>query len=340
MSGDDAEPADDADLADNAAATHLRPGRREILRQAFTGLAIAGTSLALGHVLYHPPGMSKATDADQRQVRDFRVTAGPFPDVVVARSVTDPAELTRLALLALGGMSRFISRGDIVAIKPNIGWDRTPAQAANTNPLVVAEVVRLCLEAGAHRVVVTDASCNEARRSFQRSGIWQAAHAAGADVLLPAEHRFRGMRIRGELLDHWPVYKPLIEADKVINVPIAKHHNLSLYTGAMKNWYGVLGGRRNRLHQNIHLSIADLATFMRPTLTVLDATRVLLRNGPQGGNLADARDLHQVVAGTDEVAIDSYGATLIGVDPGRVGYLLLGEARGLGRKSGAALVEV
>jgi len=334
MSQGDAEPADDP------TAMHLRPSRREIVRQTLTGVALAGASLALGRLLYRPPGLTGSADVAHRQVRDFRVVDGPFPDLVVAKSSIDPAELTRRAVTALGGMSRFVSRGDIVAIKPNIGWDRTPAQAANTNPLVVAEVVRLCLEAGAHRVVVTDASCNEARRSFQRSGIWQAAHAAGADVLLPAEHRFRGMRIKGELLDHWPVYKPLIEADKLINVPIAKHHNLSLYTGAMKNWYGVLGGRRNRLHQNIHLSVADLATFMRPTLTVLDATRVLLRNGPQGGNLADARDLHQVVAGTDEVAIDSYGATLIGVDPSRVGYLVLGEARGLGHRSSSALVEV
>lgn len=237
-------------------------------------------------------------------------------------------------------MTRFVSRGDIVAIKPNIGWDRTPAHAANTNPLVIAELVRQCLDAGAHRVVVTDASCNEARRSFQRSGIWRAAHDAGAHVVLPAEHRFRSMRLRGELLDEWPVYTPLIEADRVINAPVAKHHNLSFYTGAMKNWYGVLGGRRNRLHQNIHRSIADLATFMRPTLTVLDMTRVLFRNGPQGGNIADARDVHQVLAGTDEVAIDAYGAALVGAPIERVHYLALGVERGLGKLELSDLVIV
>jgi uncharacterized protein (DUF362 family) len=334
MSGDDAERADDP------RAVHLRPGRRQILQQALTGVVLAGGSLGLGHLLYRRAGVDARAPTEARQVRDFRVPKALLPDLVVAKSSLEPEVLTRRAVTALGGMGRFVSRGDIVAIKPNIGWDRTPAQAANTNPRVVAEVVRLCLEAGAHRVVVTDASCNEARRSFQRSGIWRAAHEAGAEVLLPAEHRFREMRIRGELLDRWPVYKPLIEADKVINVPIAKHHNLSSYTGAMKNWYGVLGGRRNRLHQNIHLSVADLATFMRPTLTVLDATRVLLRNGPQGGNLADARDLYQVVAGTDEIAIDTYGASLIGVDPTRVGYLLLGQARGLGRMHSPHFLEV
>lgn len=337
-------PVDEArvTLADelDPAIVHLRPGRREMLAHAALGLGLVGGSIALGRALYRPAGFDPSPPRSQRQVRDFRVPTAALPDVAVAKSSRDPALLTRRAIAALGGIQRFISRGDIVAIKPNIGWDRTPAQAANTNPAVVAEVVRLCLEAGAHRVVVTDASCNEARRSFQRSGIWQAAHAVGAEVILPAEHRFREMRLAGELLDQWPVYKPLIEADKLINVPIAKHHNLSSYTGAMKNWYGVLGGRRNRLHQNIHLSVADLATFMRPTLTVLDATRVLYRNGPQGGNLADARDLHQVIAGTDEVAIDTYGAGLIGVDPTRVGYLVLGQERGLGHMHTPQLVEV
>jgi len=260
--------------------------------------------------------------------------------MAVARSSTNPEELTRRAIAALGGMERYVSRGDRVAIKPNIGWDRMPVHAANTNPRVVAEVVRLCLNAGAAQVVVTDASCNEARRSFQRSGIWKSAHEAGAQVVLPQSHRFRTMRLRGDLLDLWPVYTPLIEADKVINVPVAKHHNLSLYTGAMKNWYGVLGGRRNRLHQNIHLSIADLATFMRPTLTVLDATRVLFRNGPQGGNLADARDLHQVIASEDEVLADTYGAGLLGVEPQQVTYLLLGQERGLGSMKSNRVVEV
>lgn len=318
---------------------HARPSRREVLG-AFgtTALMAAGAAAVAGfrrvgavYVPERPTG--------QRQVRDFRTLGAPAR-LALAKSSTDARELVRRAVTALGGMSRFVSRGDIVAIKPNIGWDRTPAHGANTNPLVVAELVRQCLDAGAHRVVVTDASCNEARRSFQRSGIWRAAHDAGAVVVLPAEHRFRSMRLRGELLDEWPVYTPLIEADRVINAPVAKHHNLSFYTGAMKNWYGVLGGRRNRLHQNIHRSIADLATFMRPTLTVLDMTRVLFRNGPQGGNIADARDVHQVLAGTDEVAIDAYGAALVGAPIERVHYLQLGVERGLGQLELADLVTV
>jgi uncharacterized protein (DUF362 family) len=266
------------------------------------------------------------------QVRDFRfasVDAGAC-ELAVARNSTDPAILVDQAVNALGGMSRFISRGDIVAIKPNIGWDRMAIQAANTNPRVVQRIARLAFDAGAKQVIVTDASCNDARRSFLRSGIWRAAHEAGASVIIPAEHRFRSMRLRGEVLSDWPVYKPLIEVDKIINVPVAKHHNLCRYTGAMKNWYGILGGRRNRLHQDINVSIADLATFMRPTLTVVDATRVLVRNGPQGGNVDDTREVNQVIASIDQVAADAYACTLVGEKPENIGYLGMGVARGLG----------
>jgi uncharacterized protein (DUF362 family) len=248
--------------------------------------------------------------------------------------------LTRRAIEALGTMGRFVARGDIVAVKPNIGWDRLPVHAANTNPHVVAEVVRLAFEAGAKKVVVSDVSCNEAHRCFQRSGIWQATYELGATVILPAAHRFREIRMRGDVLDQWPIYTPLVNADKVINVPVAKHHNLSRYTAAMKNWYGILGGRRNRLHQNIDVSIADLATFMRPTLTVVDATRVLLRNGPQGGNIDDARDVHQVIASVDQVAADAYGVTLIGERPENVKYLALAHERGIGNQHWQAVRHV
>lgn len=314
--------------------------RRDALRRIGAATAALSGSALAAKLTWDPGGLDLTRLAAERQVRDFGAKAAAGPLLAIAKSSTDAADLTRKAVEALGGMKRFISRGDVVAIKPNIGWDRMPVHAANTNPVVVAELVKLCLDAGAVRVVVTDASCNEPNRCFQRSGIWRATHAVGATVILPAAHRFRELRMKGDVLDLWPVYTPLVNADKVINVPIAKHHNLSKYTGAMKNWYGLLGGRRNRLHQNIDVSIADLATFMRPTLTVLDATRVLLRNGPQGGNIDDAKDLHQVIASLDQVAVDAYGATLIGEKPANVKYLALGEERGLGKVSWADVPHV
>jgi uncharacterized protein (DUF362 family) len=295
-------------------------------------LALAGAA-ALARLRWDHGGIDVHRAEGARQVRDFRLKGAAgleLPDFVVAKNDPNPAVLARRAVDALGGMKRFISRGDIVVVKPNIGWDRMPIHAANTNPDVVAAVVKMAFEAGAKRVVVTDASCNDPNRCFQRSGIWRAAYALGADVIIPAEHRFRTMRLNGDVLDEWPVYTPLVQADKVINVPVAKHHNLAKYTGAMKNWYGSLGGRRNRLHQNIDVSVADLATFMRPTLVVVDATRVLLRNGPQGGNVDDTREMNTVIATVDQVAADSYGASLIGQKRENVPYLKMGHDRGLG----------
>lgn len=296
-------------------------------------LGVLGGAAALAKFRYDRGGWAAHEASGAREVRDYRAADHPGPsDFAVARGTdaTPPAELVRRVVDAVGGMRRFISRNDIVVIKPNIGWDRTPLQAANTNPDVVAEVARLALDAGARRVIVTDASCNDPGRCFTRSRIWAKAHEVGAEVVLPAEHKFRSMRLRGEVLDEWPVYRTLIEADKVINVPVAKHHNLARYTAAMKNWYGSLGGRRNRLHQSIDLSVADLATFMRPTLTVLDAVRVLLRNGPQGGNIDDTRRMNTVVATTDQVAADAFGCTLIGQRPENLPYLAMGQSRGIG----------
>ena len=302
-----------------------------IQRLGAAGLVL-GSAAALARARWDH-GTSSGPAAEGRAItRDFRLTgaAGALPELVVAKNDADAAALVRKAVDALGGMKRFISNQDIVVVKPNIGWDRTPIHAANTNPKVVAEVVRLAYDAGARHVVVTDASCNEPNRCFQRSGIWKAAYDMGAEVILPASHRFRTMRLKGEVLDEWLVFTPLVNADKVINVPVAKHHNLAKYTAAMKNWYGSLGGRRNRLHQNIDVSIADLAQFIQPTLTIVDATRVLMRNGPQGGNVADAKDMHTVIATTDQVAADAYGCQLIGRTADEIPYLKMGHERGIG----------
>ncbi|MEP7122543.1 MAG: DUF362 domain-containing protein [Byssovorax sp.] len=309
--------------------------RRELIQRLGAAGLVLGSASALARARWDHGTSAGPTALDRAITRDFRLHGAPtgegqLPELVVAKNDTDPAALVRKAVEALGGMKRFISNQDIVVVKPNIGWDRTPIHAANTNPRVVAEVVRLCYDAGAKHVVVTDASCNEPNRCFQRSGIWKAAYDMGAEVILPASHRFRTMRLKGEVLDEWPVYTPLVNADKVINVPIAKHHNLARYTAAMKNWYGSLGGRRNRLHQNIDVSIADLAQFIQPTLTIVDATRVLMRNGPQGGNVADAKDMHTVIATTDQVAADAYGCQLIGRTADEIPYLKMGHERGIG----------
>jgi len=307
-----------------------------LVRTGAAAGVLAGGAI-VGRAIWDKGGFDVTQAQGARQVRDFRdpnvLKDKQFAELAIAKQPDGTAtqeELVARALDGLGGMKRFIARHDVVVVKPNIGWDRMPVHAANTNPDVVAAVVRAAYDAGAKRVVVADGSCNDPNRCFQRSGIWSKAYAAGAEVVLPAEHRYRTMRLQGDVLDEWPVFTTLVDADKVINVPVAKHHNLAKFTAAMKNWYGVLGGRRNRLHQNIDTSIADLATFMRPSLTVIDATRVLVRNGPQGGNIDDTREMHTVIASVDQVAADAYACTLIGQHRDNLSYLKMANERGIG----------
>jgi uncharacterized protein (DUF362 family) len=304
--------------------------RRQFLERStkagLAALAASGAGLWLWSRNKHP---QKALST--AQVRSYLASKSKAAPPLVVVTNGSPSQLVVKAMDALGGMSNFVSRGDVVVLKPNIGWDRVPQQAANTNPEVVSKMVELCFNAGAKKVIVTDVSCNDPRRCFQRSGIAAGAGAAGATVLLPEERKFRDYRLNGELLSVWPIYTPIVEADKIINMPIVKHHNLCRATMGLKNWYGILGGRRNQLHQNIDVSVADLATFIRPTLTILDAYRILVSNGPQGGNLNDVRLVKTLVAGVDPVAIDAYGAMLLGVQAEQIPYLKIAQQRGLGR---------
>jgi uncharacterized protein (DUF362 family) len=250
-------------------------------------------------------------------------------DIAVAEG-SSPSGITKAAVDALGGIARFISKGDIVVVKPNIGWDRRPEQAATTNPDVVSTLVRLCYEAGAGRVKVFDRTCNDPRRCYKQSGIADAAAAAGAEVSHIDDRKFKNVTIDGLVLKEWPIYTEILEADKIINVPIAKTHGLATLTLGMKNWMGIMGGWRGRIHQKIDASLVDIATIIKPTLVVLDAVRILTANGPQGGRLEDVRILNTVIAGTDQVAIDAMGAMLFGLEGRDLGYVKIGDRVGLG----------
>jgi uncharacterized protein (DUF362 family) len=245
---------------------------------------------------------------------------------------SDPTAITTRAVEAIGGMSSFVSKGDVVIVKPNIGWDRTPEQAANTNPLVVATLVALAYAAGAKKVKVFDNTCNTARRCYKKSGIEEAARGAGADVFFADERKYKKANLNGEVLKEWPVYRDALEADKIINVPIAKHHALARLTLSMKNLMGLIGGSRNLLHQKLDTNVVDLAAYFKPSLVVLDATRILTANGPQGGNLKDVKTVNTVAASADQVAIDSFGATLFEMTGEDLGYVREAHARGLGQK--------
>jgi uncharacterized protein (DUF362 family) len=266
---------------------------------------------------------------------------GDAPDMTIARwgaeAVADselgPAasRLTEQALSALGGIGRFVSRGDVVWVKPNMGWNRGPELAANTNPHVVATLVRLCLDAGAKKVKVGDNTCHQAKQCYAKSGVAAAVAEAGGEMVFLDDRRFKDVEVGGERIDKWPVYTEIIESDLVINVPVAKHHGLSRVSLCMKNYMGVIGGRRNAWHQDLAACLRDITAFMKPRLCVLDATRVLTAHGPQGGNVSDVKRLDTVAAGTDIVALDAFGAELLGHDPREIQTVRLAHEAGLGQ---------
>jgi len=280
--------------------------RRDFLKD----LALGGMLLRLG------PGLIAQTKSQ--------------PDMAIVTGES-PAAITREALAAMGGIKRFISKGDKVMIKPNIGWDRTPELGAGTNPEVVKTLVELCFEAGAKDVTVMDNTTNQAQRCYARSGIAEAAKAAGAKVPFVNPYKLKKMPLRGEWLKDWEVYTDFVEVDKLINVPVAKHHNLCRLSIGMKNWIGAVGGPRNQLHQELDKAIVDLSAFFKPTVTVLDAYRVLLRNGPQGGRTSDVKLQKTSVVSTDPVAADVVGAGFFDIKPEELAYIPLANARGLGQ---------
>jgi uncharacterized protein (DUF362 family) len=239
--------------------------------------------------------------------------------------------LTRKVFEAAGGMSRFVSKGDVVVIKPNVSWARYPNMAATTNPEVMEAVVQLCFEAGAKKVRIADHTIHDARRCFALTGVGAVAKKTGAELVFPRPSLMKDMKLHGNRLDVWPVFVPLVEADKVLNVPVAKVHGLSTLTLGMKNWIGGVGGRRSALHQDIHQSIVDLAQFFNPTVTLIDATRIMITNGPSGGSPSDVAIRNTLILSDDPVAGDAKAAAgLFGHVPSEVGFIELGQRWGLG----------
>jgi uncharacterized protein (DUF362 family) len=256
------------------------------------------------------------------------------PPLVTHAKGKDYYQLVARVLEPLGGINSFVKTGENVVIKPNMAWDRIPAQAANTHPLVVKALVELSLDAGAKKVMVFDRTCNEERRCYVNSGI-QEVMAAIKDNRLkfihPDSRKFIPVNIkRGKAVKRLEIYKDALEADTYINVPVAKHHSLSRLTLGLKNSMGVLGGNRGQMHHDLGQKLADLATVVRPKLTIIDATRILLRNGPQGGNTDDVKIMDTVIASTDPVACDAYATTLFDLRPDAISSTVAAYELGLG----------
>ena len=297
-------------------------------RDFFKDLALGGLAAGFAPKILRGAPQGGAAGAGGTTMAAPQAAAAPDLAYIQGDS---PAAITKAAIETLGGMGKFVAKGDTVMIKPNIGWDRTPELAACTNPEVVRALVEMCLAAGAKKVTVMDNTTNQAQRCYARSGIEAAAKAAGADVPFVNPRRIKKMAIKGEWLKDWDVIQDFVEADKLINVPIAKHHSLCRLTIGMKNWLGAIGDPRNQLHQDLDRAMVDLAAFFKPTLTVLDAYRILVRNGPQGGRPSDTKLTKTVVAGRDYVAVEAAGASFFDIPPAELVYIKLASQKGLGR---------
>jgi len=294
-----------------------KPGIRKLTRRQFiklTGAAAAGAAL-----------MGTGCTARPGETSERRRPPAPTADqayLSIARG-SDPAAITEAAIAALGGIERFVRSGDDVIVKPNICVDYHPPEyAATTNPTVVASLVTLCLEAGARRVRVMDTPFGgTAESAYAVSGIEEAVQAAGGEMEVMGPVKFAEFAIPdGQDITAWEVYRDVVEADVLINVPIAKHHSLARLSLGGKNLLGVIA-RPNQFHRNLGQRVADLASLVRPTLTVVDAVRILTTHGPTGGSLNDVQRADTVIASHDLVAADAWAATLFGKTGADIAYV-------------------
>ncbi len=289
--------------------------RRDFLKSGAVAAVVGGIALKMPGVL--------AGDGDEG--------AKSESEVVVVRKGS-PVAMFRKGIAHLGGMAAFVKPGQKVLVKPNIGWDNPPEMAANTNPELVGEIVRQCLEAGAKQVDVFDHTCNEEKACYRSSGIYDAVVANGGSMHSGADVNDYIERECAEAgsLKKAQLHRLLLEADVVINVPILKNHGGAKMTACMKNYMGVVWDRQTMHRNNLPQSIADSVMYRKPDLNILDAYRIMVSNGPRGLGAGDVRDLGYLLLSTDIVAIDLYGTKLLKYSEDSVPYIKIAADAGLG----------
>jgi uncharacterized protein (DUF362 family) len=306
--------------------------RREFIQRI---LAVGGVAIGVSALL----PLLNCSNSEYPATADNVTTPPPPPPpppgegayMAVARG-TSPKAMVEAALRALGGIERFVRPGHNVVIKPNICVAyRTPEYAATTNPEVVAALVAICLGAGARSVRVMDYPFGgTAEEAYVSSGIAKRVQDAGGQMEVMSRMKFQDTPIPdGRKITSWPIYQPVLDADVLIDVPIAKHHGLATLTLGMKNLLGVVLNP-GQLHTDLAEKVTDLTSVVRPHLTVVDAVRILLNNGPQGGSLNDVKQTDTIIASHDIVAADSYASTLFGLTPDQIPTIRAGARRGLG----------
>jgi uncharacterized protein (DUF362 family) len=304
--------------------------RRDFLTRAAKAGAIVVATGGVGYWLHDTRGPTGKPAAETVSLPDFSVPKlGQRMSIITG---SDRVKTINRALQALGGIEQFIQPGDRVVLKVNAAFASPAALSATANPQLVAEVARLCFAAGASSVVVADNPINDPQSCFTLSGIAKAAEAAGAKVILPGAASFKPTTLpNARLIRDWPLFiEPFQRATKLIGISPVKDHHRSGASMAMKNWYGLLGGRRNVFHQDIHTIISELATMVRPTMVILDGTTSMLTNGPTGGSLEDLQATNTMIVSTDQVAADAFGATLLGKTAADLTFIGKAAAAGVG----------
>ncbi|GHV12004.1 hypothetical protein FACS189491_04230 [Spirochaetia bacterium] len=290
--------------------------RREFLKK----------SAALGFgagLFFMPKGLRGAVELAAQENR--------YPDLIALKGGT-PRTMFERGMRELGGMGRFVKSGQTVVIKPNMSFDLAPEYAANTSPELVAAVVKQCKDAGARRVLILDHSLAHWERASKNSGILDAAKNAGA-VYAQAEREGYYQKVPvngGKRLKEVAVHEALLEADVFINVPVLKHHGGAGVSGSIKNLMGCVWDRRV-YHSGLQTCIADFLYVKKPALNIVDAYRVLTRNGPGGGNLADVNQMGSMIISPDIVAADSAAFALVGRSQGQVEYVRIASEAGMGQ---------
>jgi uncharacterized protein (DUF362 family) len=315
--------------------------RRELLLRAARagiGLSVTGSGAWFLHRRW-ALAEARGTSARLPDLEPPPEASAPLPDwripgtsALAAAKDPDRARSFQAALATLGGMEAFVRPGERVLVKVNAAFASPPALGATTHPTLVTAVVQACLRAGASRVTVVDWPVNDPTSCFTLSGIGEAATRAGATLAIPTRADFAPYTLRGaRVLRDWPLLlSALREADRVLGVAPVKDHFIAGASLSVKNWYGFLGGSRNRFHQDIHALLVDLAALIRPTLVVLDGTTPMLRNGPTGGAPSDLGRRDLMIVSTDPIAADALALALLDKDAREMPYLQRAQALGLG----------
>ena len=296
--------------------------RRDFLKSAATGSLVAGATLGSYSKLV------AWADSAAPPAYDLVAVKGGEPDVMFDKAIE-----------SLGGMGKFVAKGKIVLVKPNIGWDVVPELGGNTNPKLVGRIVSHCFSAGASKVFVFDHSCDRGTKTYRSSGIERAARDAGATVVSgDSEGNYQQVKVpHGKVLTEAKVHELLLTSDVFINVPILKDHGSSKLTIGMKNLMGVVWDRGFWHRNDLHQCIADFASYRKPDLTVVDAYYVMKQNGPRGTSKEDVVTMKSQLVSTDIVAADTAAAKLFGVSPDDISYIRIAEQMKLGRKNLDAL---